>query len=124
MFNHMVDQQSLSRQRLDVVFQALADPTRRAILSRLAEGESSIGELAAPFKMTFAGASKHIKALEKAGLVRRRIEGRTHMCRLEVRRLAEAHDWLSFYERFWTARLDDLERELCKSEKRMKRSRR
>ena len=113
---------SFPHERLDVVFQALADPTRRAILNRLAKGESSIGELAAPFKMTFAGASKHIKALEKAGLVRRRIEGRTHMCRLEVERLAEAHDWLSFYERFWTARLDDLERELRKPQKRNKRS--
>jgi DNA-binding transcriptional ArsR family regulator len=123
MFNHMVGQ-SLPPERLDAVFQALADPTRRAILSRLAEGESSIGELAAPFKMTFAGASKHIKALEKAGLVRRRIEGRTHMCRLEARRLAEAHDWLGFYQRFWTMRLDDLERELRKSQERMKRSRR
>jgi DNA-binding transcriptional ArsR family regulator len=117
----MVEQQT---EPLDVVFQALADPTRRAILGRLAEGESSIGELAAPFKMTFAGASKHIKALEKAGLVRRRIEGRTHICRLEAQRLAEAHDWLSFYERFWSARLDDLERALRKADKRKKRSRR
>jgi DNA-binding transcriptional ArsR family regulator len=120
----MVEQQSLLPQRLDAVFQALADPTRRAILSRLAEGESSVGELAAPFKMTFAGASKHIKALEKAGLVRRRIAGRTHMCRLEAQRLAEAHDWLSFYEKFWTARLDELERELRKPVKQTKRSRR
>jgi DNA-binding transcriptional ArsR family regulator len=113
---------SFPHERLDMVFQALADPTRRAILNRLAKGESSIGELAAPFKMTFAGASKHIKALEKAGLVRRRIVGRTHMCRLEAERLAEAHDWLCFYERFWTARLDDLERELRKPQKRNKRS--
>lgn len=113
---------SFPHERLDVVFHALADPTRRAILTRLAKGESSIGELAAPFKMTFAGASKHIKALEKAGLVRRRIEGRTHMCQLEAKRLAEAHDWLGFYERFWTMRLDDLERELRKPERRKKRS--
>src|SRR5262245_9681508 len=96
--------------RLDAVFRALSDPTRRAIIQRLADGERSIGELASPFRMTFAGASKHIKALEKAGLVRRRVQGRTHLCQLEPRRLAEAHDWLSFYRRFWTLRLDDLER--------------
>jgi DNA-binding transcriptional ArsR family regulator len=111
-------------ERLDAVFHALADPTRRAILQRLAKGESSIGDLASPFQMTFAGASKHIKALEKAGLVRRRIEGRTHLCQLNPDRLAEAYDWLSFYERFWTMRLDDLERELRKPEKRTKRSKR
>jgi DNA-binding transcriptional ArsR family regulator len=113
----MVEQQTA---RLDAVFQALSDPTRRAILQRLTRGESSIGELASPFHMTFAGASKHIRALEKAGLVRRRIEGRTHLCRLEPERLAEAHDWLSFYERFWAMRLDDLERELRKADKKPK----
>ena len=117
----MVEQQTA---RLDAVFQALSDPTRRAILHRLAQGERSIGELASPFHMTFAGASKHIKALEKAGLVRRRIEGRTHVCRLNANRLAEAHEWLRFYERFWTMRLDDLERELRKADNRMKRSKR
>ena len=111
-------------ERLDAVFHALADPTRRAILQRLAGGESSIGDLASPFQMTFAGASKHIKALEKAGLVQRRIEGRTHMCQLNPNRLAEAHDWLSFYQRFWSLRLDDLERELRKPEKWKKRSKR
>jgi DNA-binding transcriptional ArsR family regulator len=111
-------------ERLDAVFHALADPTRRAILQRLAKGESSIGDLASPFQMTFAGASKHIKALEKAGLVRRRIEGRTHMCQLNPNRLAEAHDWLSFYQRFWSLRLDDLERELRKPERWKKRSKR
>jgi DNA-binding transcriptional ArsR family regulator len=110
--------------RLDAVFQALSDPTRRAIIQRLADGERSIGELASPFSMTFAGASKHIKALEKAGLVRRRVQGRTHLCQLEPRRLAEAHDWLSFYRRFWTMRLDDLERELRKPEQRKRRSKR
>jgi DNA-binding transcriptional ArsR family regulator len=102
----MVEQQAA---RLDAVFHALADPTRRAILKRLAQGESSIGELAAPFRMTFAGASKHIKALEKAGLVRRRVKGRTHVCRLEPKPLAKAHEWLRYYEQFWSARLDLLE---------------
>jgi DNA-binding transcriptional ArsR family regulator len=108
--------------RLDAVFHALADPTRRAMLRSLTLSERSIGELADPFRMSFAAASKHVKALEKAGLVRRRIEGRTHMCQLEAKRLAEAHDWLGFYERFWTMRLDDLERELRKPEQRKKRS--
>ncbi|HXG79230.1 MAG TPA: metalloregulator ArsR/SmtB family transcription factor [Methyloceanibacter sp.] len=117
----MVEQQTA---RLDAIFHALSDPTRRAILKRLAQGESSIGDLASPFHMTFAGASKHIRALEKAGLVRRRIEGRTHLCRLEPKRLAEAFDWLGYYERFWTMRLDDLERELRKPEKPTKRSKR
>lgn len=115
----MVEQQA---ERLDTVFHALANPTRRAMLHSLTLAERSIGELASPFRMSFAAASKHVKALEKAGLVRRRIEGRTHVCRLEAHRLAEAHDWLSFYERFWTMRLDDLERELRKSEKQKKRS--
>jgi DNA-binding transcriptional ArsR family regulator len=94
------------------------------MLHSLTFAERSVGELASPFHMSFAAASKHVKALENAGLVRRRIEGRTHMCQLEPRRLAEAHDWLSFYERFWTMRLDDLERELRKPEKLTKRSKR
>ena len=99
----MVEQQAAP---LNAVFHALADPTRRAILKRLAKCESSIGELAAPFKMTFAGASKHIKALERAGLVRRTVKGRTHVCRLDPKPLAKAHDWLRYYEQFWSARLD------------------
>jgi DNA-binding transcriptional ArsR family regulator len=109
-------------ERLDAVFHALADPTRRAMLRSLTLAERSVGELASPFRMSFAAASKHVKALERAGLVRRRIEGRVHMCQLEAKRLAEAHDWLSFYERFWTMRLDDLELELRKPDTRKKRS--
>ena len=69
-----------------------------------------IGELAAPFRMTFAGASKHIKALERAGLVRRTVRGRTHVCRLDPKPLANAHEWLRYYEQFWSARLDLLQR--------------
>jgi len=92
-------------ERLDAVFQALADPTRRAMLHSLAEGERSIGELAAPFQMSFAGASKHVKALERAGLVRRTVRGRTHVCRLSPEPLADAHDWLRYYKRFWNQRL-------------------
>ena len=94
---------------LDAVFHALADSTRRAMLHRLAEGEQSVSELAAPFAMSLAGASKHLKVLENAGLVRRRIDGRVHYCRLEAARLAEAEAWLRYYERFWTRRLDTLE---------------
>jgi DNA-binding transcriptional ArsR family regulator len=102
----MVEYQSV---RLDAVFHALSDRTRRTMLRRLAEGEQTVSELAAPHAMSLAGASKHLKVLEKAGLVRRRIEGRTHWCRLEPGRLAEADAWLRYYERFWTSRLDALE---------------
>jgi DNA-binding transcriptional ArsR family regulator len=109
----MVEQQSA---QLDSVFRALADPTRRAILRRLASGERSIGELAEPFRMSFAGASKHVRALEDAGLIRREIRGRTHVCTLEARRLEAALEWLRFYEQFWTHHLDLLERELSKPE--------
>jgi DNA-binding transcriptional ArsR family regulator len=101
-------------ERLDAVFHALADPTRRGMLHSLAVGERSIGELAAPFRMSFAGASKHVKVLERAGLVHRTVEGRTHRCRLAPAPLEGALDWLRFYERFWTDSLDALERELRK----------
>lgn len=102
----MVEQSS---QHLDSLFRALADPTRRAMLARLARGEHSVGDLAAPFSMSLAGASKHLKVLENAGLVSRTVRGRTHRCRLEPTRLGEAHHWLSRYQRFWTAQLDALE---------------
>ena len=94
---------------LDTVFRALGDATRRGMLARLALGERSIGELAAPFAMSFAGASKHVKVLEDAGLIRREVRGRTHICRLEPGPLASADQWLRHYERFWTGRLDALE---------------
>jgi DNA-binding transcriptional ArsR family regulator len=91
---------------LDSVFHALADRTRRSMLRSLAAGEQNIGELAEPHRMSFAAASKHVKVLERAGLVRRRVQGRTHVCRLEPTLLATADEWLRFYERFWTERLD------------------
>jgi DNA-binding transcriptional ArsR family regulator len=94
---------------LDAVFHALSDPTRRAMLGHLAERKRTIGELATPFSMSFAGASKHVRVLENAGLVTRTIRGRTHLCRLRAARLAEANAWLRRYERFWTDRLDMLE---------------
>lgn len=96
-------------QQLDAVFHALGDPTRRGMLSRLAGGERTVGELAAPFDMSLAAASKHIKALEKAGLVRRSVQGRTHVCRLDPRPLQSAHAWIRHYEQFWTGSLDKLE---------------
>ena len=104
MLNHMVEQS-----HLDAVFHALADPTRRAMLGQLAERELTIGELATPFSMSFAGASKHVRVLETAGLVTRTIQGRTHLCRLQAARLAEATEWLRRYERFWNEKLDTLE---------------
>jgi DNA-binding transcriptional ArsR family regulator len=96
--------------QLDHVFHALGDPTRRHMLRSLAGGERKVTELAEPFAMSLAAASKHIKALENAGLIRREVRGRTHLCRLEPGPLASAHQWLGFYERFWTDRLDALER--------------
>src|SRR5262249_50672639 len=104
----MVEQQTAAA-GLDRIFAALADETRRAMLRRLASGERSVGELAEPFDMSFAAAAKHVKVLEQAGLLRRRIAGRTHFCRIEAGPLARADRWLSYYERFWTMRLDDLE---------------
>jgi DNA-binding transcriptional ArsR family regulator len=102
----------LEDDRLDAVFHALADRTRRTMLQLLAHGDSSVGELGAPFRMSFAGASKHVKALEKAGLVSRLVVGRTHVCRLEPAVLTQADEWLQSTEAFWRNRLDALEREL------------
>ena len=94
---------------LDSIFQALADPTRRGMLASLTRGEKTVGELAEPFAMSFAGASKHVRVLEEAGLIRREVRGRTHICTLEPGPLASANEWLRHYERFWTGRLDALE---------------
>ena len=106
-FNHMVE---LQTPELDAVFHALGDATRRRMLRELADGERTVGQLAQPFSISLAAASKHIKALETAGLIRREVRGRTHLCRLDAGALAKAHEWLRFYEQFWTGRLDDLER--------------
>src|SRR6266446_5138684 len=95
--------------QLNSVFHALGDATRRRMLRELAHGERTVGELAEPFTISLAAASKHIKALENAGMIRREVRGRTHLCRLDPGPLASAHEWLSFYERFWTSRLDMLE---------------
>jgi DNA-binding transcriptional ArsR family regulator len=101
----MVDQ---SGARLDSVFRALGDPTRRAMLARLAKGELTVSELAAPYRISLAAASKHIKTLERAGLVRRTVRGRIHYCRIDPRPLARADDWLRGYERLWETRIERL----------------
>ena len=98
--------------QLDLIFHALGDATRRKMLRDLAEGERSVTDLARPFAMSLAAASKHVKVLEAAGLIRRDIRWRTHVCRLEPGPLARAQVWLAFYGRFWTDRLDGLDRRL------------
>jgi DNA-binding transcriptional ArsR family regulator len=100
----------LQAPQLDSVFHALGDTTRRRMLRELADGERTVGQLAQPFAISLAAASKHIKALEKAGLIRREVHGRTHLCRLDPGPLASAQQWLSFYQRFWSDRLYVLER--------------
>jgi DNA-binding transcriptional ArsR family regulator len=109
----MVESETLS-----TVFHALGDATRRQMLGALAGGERTVGELAEPFPISLAAASKHVKVLESAGLIRREIRWRTHVCHLEPGPLARAHEWLGFYERFWTDRLDTLERLLREADRR------
>jgi DNA-binding transcriptional ArsR family regulator len=96
--------------RLDQVFHALSDATRRDMLRRLAVREHTVSELAEPFRMSLAAASKHIRTLEDAGLLHRTVEGRTHRCRLQPGPLQGIGRWLRHYERFWQRRLDTLER--------------
>ena len=97
---------------LDATFAALADPTRRAILARLARGDSSVSALARPFDVSLPAISKHLRVLERAGLVTQRKQGRTRRCRLAARPLRQASLWLAHYREFWEARLDALERHL------------
>ena len=104
---------------LDATFAALADPTRRAILARLASGEASVNELAEPFDMTLPGVSKHLKVLERAGLISRSRVAQSRPCRLEAAPLREAADWVVQYRRFWEGsfdRLEDYLRELQRGE--------
>jgi DNA-binding transcriptional ArsR family regulator len=106
--------------RLSATFAALADPTRRAILARLASGETSVTELAEPFDMSLPAVSKHLKVLERAGLILRGREAQWRPCRIEPRALKEVDDWLERYRRFWEQsfdRLDDYLRELQAKEK-------
>jgi DNA-binding transcriptional ArsR family regulator len=96
--------------QLDGLFHALAHDARRDMLARLAGRELTVGELAEPLEMSLAAASKHLQVLEGAGLVRRTVMGRRHVCRLDPRPLAGADEWLRFYERYWTEHLDALGR--------------
>ena len=106
----MVEDKSV---RLDAVFHALSDATRRAMLRSLARSASTVGELAAPFDMSLAAASKHIKVLERAGLVQRTVQGRVHQCRLDARPMHGGMEWIRHYEKFWNERLDALESALA-----------
>lgn len=105
----MVSLSEAEPHHLNAVFHALADPTRRAMLRALTQGDKKIADLAAPFAMSFVAASKHVRVLERSGLVTRTKVGRAQMCRLEPAPLAEADAWLEFYARFWTAKLDALD---------------
>lgn len=106
----------LQPSQLDTVFHALGDATRRQMLRALADHECTVSELAAPFEISLAAVSKHIRVLERAGLIRREVRWRTHVCSLEPGPLAGALEWLSFYERFWADRLDVMERLLREGE--------
>jgi DNA-binding transcriptional ArsR family regulator len=98
----------MSADSLSTTFAALADPTRRAILARLAVGETSVTELAAPFKITLPGISKHLKVLERAGLISRGRDAQWRPCRLQAAPLKDAADWIANYRRNWDERLDRL----------------
>ena len=99
----------MSSSTLDSTFAALSDPTRREILVRLASGEASVKELAEPFQMSLPGVSKHLKVLERAGLISRGRVAQSRPCRLEARPLKEAADWVEHYRRFWEEGFDRLE---------------
>jgi DNA-binding transcriptional ArsR family regulator len=97
---------AMSEDRLDLVFQALANRTRRALLRRLAQGAEKVTSLAEPFGMSLNAISKHLQVLEGAGLVKRTVTGRVHTCSLQAAPMAGAEEWLSFYQDFWKNRLD------------------
>ena len=106
--------------QLSTTFAALADPTRRAILARLSQGEASVTELAKPFDLSLPGVSKHLKVLQRAGLITQGRSAQWRPCRLEVGRLKEASEWVGEYQRFWDEsfqRLDEVLQDLIKEEK-------
>jgi DNA-binding transcriptional ArsR family regulator len=105
---------------LSTTFAALADPTRRAILARLARGEASVTELADPFSMSLPAVSKHLKVLERAGLIARSREAQLRPCQLEARPLKDAADWIEHYRRFWTESFDRLDEYLDQLKKKEK----
>ena len=110
----------MANDQLSVTFAALADPTRRAILARLSQGEASVTELAKPFDLSLPGISKHLKVLQRAGLVTQSRNAQWRPCRLEPGRLKEASEWVGEYRRFWDEsfqRLDDVLQEMIKKEK-------
>jgi DNA-binding transcriptional ArsR family regulator len=111
-------QQVASTGDLNATFAALADPTRRAILARLVSGEASVTDLASPFKMSLPAVSKHLKVLERAGLIARSREAQWRPCRLDAGPLKEASDWLEHYRRFWEESFDRLEEYLRDLQKR------
>jgi DNA-binding transcriptional ArsR family regulator len=104
----------MAADRLSATFAALADPTRRAILARLTRGPATVGELAEPFDISLPAVTKHLKVLERAGLIARGREAQWRPCRLEAAPLEQAADWLDGYRRFWEQRLDRLDRYLQK----------
>src|ERR1700751_4855789 len=106
---------------VDEVFAALADPTRRAILARLRLGEASVSELAAPFPVSLPAVAKHVRVLERAGLLTHRKTGRVRRCRIRADRLKLASDWLDTYRDFWTTRLEALAHHLESGEDRLPR---
>jgi DNA-binding transcriptional ArsR family regulator len=99
-------------QTLDKVFLALGHPIRRQILVELAQGAATVTDIAAPFELSLNAISKHLKVLEKAGLIQREVLGREHYCRIRTESLEEVTDWLAYYQAFWTSRLDAMEREI------------
>jgi DNA-binding transcriptional ArsR family regulator len=107
--------------RLDATLGALSDPTRRAILARLAQSDARVTDLAAGFPISLNSTSKHIRALERAGLVRRTIHGRDHVLSLDAAPLAEAADWIEHYRRFWEERLAALDEFVTRGAKRPQR---
>lgn len=110
--NHMVEYRENGAEALDRTFAALSDRTRRAILARLRNGPVTVGELAEPFDVSLNAVSKHVRVLERAGLVHRQVQGREHHLHLRAEPLRAAADWTTRYRSFWTRRLDALEKHL------------
>ncbi len=104
--------------RLSATFSALADPTRRALLAKLAEGDATVGDLASPFKISLPAVSRHLKVLERAGLIERETDAQWRVCRLKGRPLREAHGWLERYRKYWEESLDRLAEYLEKGSQR------
>ena len=104
----LIDRMAQTDDSLSITFAALADPTRRAILTRLAKGEATVGELGEPFDMSAPAISKHLRVLESAGLIAREVDARWRICRLRAEPMHDAHVWLVAYRRHWEGKLDRL----------------